>query len=136
MSEDLSRPATKADLRDLEARLEVKIDHLDFATRTDLDNFLTKTDGAKFATRDDLQGEMRKVWLKFGKTNSRMDLMEERLKNEMRQLSANLAAKMDGFVTKMESIWRESAVFPLVLDQHGSILKNHEKRLGDLESAA
>lgn len=98
-------------------------------------------DGDRPATKADLALLDQKIDASVGrlakeilKTNDRMDSMEERLTLEMRRLNADVTGKMDVFIDRMETIWRESAVLPRVVDEHAETLRDHEGRIKALES--
>ncbi|MBI3505030.1 MAG: hypothetical protein HY059_09330 [Proteobacteria bacterium] len=80
-----------------------------------------------------VEAGLQRVALDGIKTREGMGHLEERLKGDMRRLEAVVAAKLDVFMTRMETLWRESATTPLVLDRHGATLRDHEPRLNRLE---
>ena len=98
-------PATKTDIQ----RLESKIESLDSKST-------------------------RMLALEIGKTHYRMDQLETGLRQEMRQLNSTVLERMDTWAGRFETIWRESALFPRVMDEHGETLRDHESRLRRLES--
>ncbi len=67
-------------------------------------------------------------------TNERMTAMELRLTRQMQDLSSTVTDQLDSFTSKMESIWRESIVFPKILDDHGATLRGHDVRISALEA--
>lgn len=71
---------------------------------------------------------------KIFKNNERMDRLEGNLTAEMRLGFRDMNGKIDAFLSKIETYGRESATLPRTLDDHGKILKEHDKRLTALEA--
>ena len=113
-------PATKADLKEVESRLDAKIDGLD-----------AKIDGVEKSLGSRINGLAGALV----KTNSKMDRMEERLSALIRDESGKTAARIDVFLGKLQTYERESHMFPKTLDEHGATLRDHERRLSSIETS-
>ena len=83
-----------------------------------------------------LDAAVQRLALDNFKSQDRVSGLEEGLRKDMRRVEAVVAEKLDAFMTKLQTIWRESAVLPLVIDRHGDTLKEHHERLLRLESRA
>jgi len=106
-------PTTKADLKEVESRLDAKIDGVE------------KSLGSRI---NGLAG----AWVK---TDAKMDRMEERLSALIRDESGKTAARIDVFLGKLQTYERESHMFPKTLDEHGATLRDHERRLSSIETS-
>lgn len=115
MPDESAQPATKADISLLRAEL---------ATKSELQEGITRLDK-----------KIDRVAIEVVKTNERIGQLGEGLRQDMRQLNSDVTAKLDAFIGKMETIWKESAVLPRVVDEQAEKLQDHEKRLKTLESA-
>ncbi len=114
----------------------------------------TKTDIQRLEGRiESLDARTHRLASEIVRTHERMDRMEEGLRQEMRQLNSQVLTALDASVGRMETLWRESALVPRTLDamrissaasvpglprpgldEHGAMLRDHEPRLGRLES--
>lgn len=104
MVDDSDKPATKADLATIKTELREDITRLD--------------------------KKIDRVAVEVVKTNEQMGQLGKDLRQDMRQLNSDVTAKLDVFIGKMETIWKESAVLPSVVDEHGRRLDVLESRVG------
>ena len=107
-----SSPATRAELH---------------ATRDDLKGDIK-------SVRDELKTDIKRLALGLDKTNQRMTEMEQGLRADMRELKTDVTTKLDTFIGRMETLWRESAMLPKAVDDHAEKIRDHEMRLSRLES--
>ncbi|MBI5208600.1 MAG: hypothetical protein HY927_01345 [Elusimicrobia bacterium] len=115
-----SPPATQADLAGASTALKTDIQNVRTELKADIRNLDHKIDC---------------VAMGVVKTNERLEGVEDRLKAEMRQLNSQVLTALDTSVARMETLWRESAILPAVVDEHGQKLRDHEGRLVRLESS-
>lgn len=124
--------ATKDDLQVLSRTLEEKIDGVRTELKSDVAQLQTDLSQLKEQYRS-LDGRICGLAVEVVKTRDRIDEVEISLKQEMRDLRADMTSRMDAFLVRFETIWRESAVFPVILDEHGTTLRGHETRIWALE---
>lgn len=123
-------PATKDDLEGILQgliRLDSKIDEVHVSLRTELKGDIS-------SLRTEVKGDIRLLMIESVDTNTRMKSMEERLTAKMDAGRAEDAALRESFLGRMETLWRESAVFPKLLDEHAAALRGHESRIAALEA--
>lgn len=115
-------PATKADIQVLElaTKTEIQILRQELASKADL-----RTLGAE------LNHKSGKV--AADQENSRLK-MEERLVGQYNHLKSDIFDKLDFVLDKLLTFDRESVSIPKTLDEHGRKLRDHERRLKNLES--
>lgn len=123
MGNDPNQPATKGDLEGVRSDLKADIGHLD-----------QKVDDVRSELKDELKAVEKKLVLGNIKTNTRMDKMEERLRADIRDVSHQVAGRIDSFLNRLETYDRESVTLPKTLDEHGTMLRDHEKRLTTIET--
>ena len=108
--------ATKADLEEglhgLETRLDSKIDGL----------------------KTELKGDIRRVALALDDTNGRVRAIQDGLDKQFAAQNSRLTGILEPFAARMETIWREAAVYPRMLDEQGATLLGHETRITALEA--
>lgn len=126
MPDENDKPATKADISLLRVELRAEL-----ATKTELREEIsllaTKAELREGMTR--LDKKIDRVAIEVVKTNERIGQLGEDLRQDMRQLNSDISAKLDVFIGKMETIWKESAVLPSVIDEHGHRLDVLESRV-------
>ncbi|MFI5363037.1 MAG: hypothetical protein ACHQ49_13785 [Elusimicrobiota bacterium] len=127
--DDLDRFATKDDLD----RFAAKFDLDRFAEKLNLDRFATKADLDRFATKTDLSETRRALAIEIVKTNARIDSAKDELHGEMSNLKSYVTTELDRAVSKIETLWRESATLPKEIDRHAVILDDHAARIKALE---
>lgn len=122
-------PATKSDIQ----QLKISIHNLDERTQNSLLNLDARTQKLEDSNhRLDVRTERMAV--EIVRMHERMDKLEDGLKHEMRQFNSQVLGTLDAAAGRMETLWRESAIIPRVLDEHGAMLRAHETRLGRLEA--
>lgn len=118
MPDQPDTPATKSDIRRLDERGD--------AIQSDI----RRLDGKI----DNTQADVRRLATEIVRSNAARDKMEERLSALIREESAKNAGRIDAFLSRLETYDRESATLPKAIDEHGKTLRDHERRLGALES--
>ena len=152
---------TKADLveviQGLETRLDAKLDSKIDGLRTELKGGLRALDqkisahDQKFESLDQKIGELgqtvgtlvqkvgnmedgiRRLQFKSGKTDANMRAMEDRLTARMDAGRAENIGLREAFIGRMETLRRETIIFPKILDEHGAALRGHDDRITALE---
>jgi len=133
-------PATQGDLAKVQAEFKAGIG----ATRRDLAEVRSELKAEIGATRRDLAEVRAELKAEIGATRrdlalkvlgagEKMDAMAAGLRQEMGLLRNDVSAKLDTAVSRMETIWRESAVLPRVIDEQSKVLRDHEQRLSEIE---
>ncbi|NNN05781.1 MAG: hypothetical protein HKL90_07755 [Elusimicrobia bacterium] len=91
----------------------------------------TKADLAavKSELKSDIAASTRRLAHEIVKTNARVDRLGDDLRGEMRALRGDVAKTMDAAVSRMETLWRESALLPGIID-------DHDRRISALETRA
>ncbi len=148
MSDPACAPATKADVLAVKSELKIEIGEVkadlaevkaDLAgVKTDLAGVKTdlagvKTDLAGVKTdlagvKTDLAASTKRLAHEIIKTNVRIDRLGTELRGEMRALRADVVTTMDTAVSRMETLWRESAILPRVIDDHARRIAALEAR--------
>ncbi len=155
MSDPACAPATKADVRAVKSELkielgEVKADIAGVKTdlaevkadlagvkadlvgvKTDLAGVKTDLAGVKTdlaGVKTDLAASTKRLAHEIIKTNVRIDRLGTELRGEMRALRADVVTTMDTAVSRMETLWRESAILPRVIDDHARRIAALEAR--------
>lgn len=122
MPEQPDPPATQSDIR----RLDERGDAIQSDIRRLAAEFVRSN-----AQRDKME---ERLAAEIVRSNGLRDKMEERLIALIREESAKNAGRMDAFLGRIETYDRESATLPKTIDEHGKTLRDHERRLGTLES--
>ena len=110
-------------------------------TRADLDG-LEERLITQFGRRiDSLEGrvadhgkDIRRLMLESVATNERVTAIRDDVRRDLRDFRMEFTGTLDAFASKMETLWRETMVFPKLLDDHGALLRSHEARLQTLEA--
>ncbi len=137
------RAATRADLEGFFSGVSSRFDRLE----VDIGGLKTGVAGleAKFgglqakvggleAKVDGLTANVRNLNLGYTALNAGMKDLATGLRREMADLKTAVTAQVEPFTGRMETIWRESVVYPRMLDQQGARLDAHDRRLTALEA--
>ena len=119
-----NEPATKGDLKTAigELRTEIKAD-------------IAGLDGKIDRAESGLKVDISRLAVEVGRTNARMEKMEDRLSSLIREESAKNTGRIDAFLNRIDTYDRETVRFPRVLDEHGKKLRDHETRIAAIESS-
>ncbi len=90
--------------------------------------------GGLEAKVDGLTANVRNLNLGYTALNAGMKDLATGLRREMADLKTAVTAQVEPFTGRMETIWRESVVYPRMLDQQGARLDAHDRRLTALEA--
>ena len=113
--------ATKSDIGSLDAKME--------GFRTELKSDIAKLTGQV----QSLDARTYRTMIEVVKTRESISAVKADLEKQIRDSEANVTGRLDSFLARFETIWRESAVFPKILDEHGGALQGHESRIQALE---
>ena len=108
--------ATKADLEEGLQGLDSKIDGL----RTELKGEI-----------NDLKGNIHRLNISSVNMGDRLMSLEDRLG---RRVETIITERLEPFTSRMETLWRESALNPKALDRQDAMLQRHEERISALEA--
>ncbi len=141
MSDPACAPATKADVRAVKSELKIELGEVkaDIAgVKTDLAEVKADLAGVKAdlvgvktdlaGVKTDLAASTKRLAHEIIKTNVRIDRLGTELRGEMRALRADVVTTMDTAVSRMETLWRESAILPRVIDDHARRIAALEAR--------
>jgi hypothetical protein len=67
-------------------------------------------------------------------TNEYMKALEGRVAAKLDGMRAETTGRLESFSSRMETLWRDTIVYPKMLDEHGALLRGHEQRIAALES--
>jgi len=117
-----SAPATKADLKEVESRLDAKIDGVEER----LDAKISGVDKSLGSRINGIAGELVK-------TNAKMDRMHEEIMSGLRDFRGELLKAFEDAVVKGKRYEDKALTHADQLQSHEARLQDHEKRLHALE---
>ena len=129
-----TRLATKTDLVEGLQGLNSKIDGLRTELKGDIGGLRTELKGDIDGLRKELKGDIRRVALALDDTNGRVRAIQDGLDKQFAAQNSRLTGILEPFAARMETIWREAAVYPRMLDEQGATLLGHETRITALEA--
>ncbi len=136
MNQILSQPATIADLKELEERLETRFEKK-FATKTDLKDLEERLEirfEKKFATKTDLRNQTKALRADILKLEERVEKLEYTTKTILNQLQKNTAILIE-LVGKIDDFRTENTIGANQIYELRQLTDNHEKRIKKLESS-
>jgi hypothetical protein len=81
-----------------------------------------------------MKGDIRRLMIASLDTNERVKNLQDQVKIQMDTQNSNITRLLEAFGSRMETIWRESIVFPRLIDEQGATLRSHETRITALEA--
>ena len=82
----------------------------------------------------DMRADIRRLMISDVDLGQRISDLKEHVNHQFAAYESNILRRFDGFADRLETIWRESAVFPKLFDEQGATLLRHETRISALES--
>lgn len=124
------RPATRDDVAGLGRRLMGRIDRAGTRLDSRLDALEAKIDGAE--KRLDIKTD--RIAARLVRFEAKVDRSFAEVAARFDRIETMVTEKLESFATRMETLWRESALLPRVVDDHGTRLRALESRVSTLES--
>lgn len=127
-----ARSELKSEIATVKSELKSEIGDVKSELKSDIAAVKSelKSDIAALRTevKSDLAASTKRLAHEIVKTNARVDRLGDDLRGEMRALRGDVAKTMDAAVSRMEILWRESALLPHVIDDHGRRISALEAR--------
>lgn len=135
-----AEPLTKADFIEFAQSTGATLETLKVA----MESFKDELGGVKSdlgAVKTEMATRFEKVDLDIRRlmsaslaTSDRITLVESNLSRRMGEQEARITTKLDTAWARIETLWRETTLYPPILDKQGARLEDHERRLKALET--
>ncbi len=137
MNDNISAPATKADLKELATKADLQ--KLEQATKADLQKLeqATKADIQKLATKTELkelEQKIEKVYLSQVQADSRLEQKMDKMMDKMDKVYSSVMSAYEKNIFKGEKYDQKALTHAAILSDHTAQITGHETRLRKLEA--